>query len=172
MIHSRSSSSPACTAGHLAPRVSAPGTSALPSRHLPGLATTSSSSSSSCTAGHPAPRVSCSSSAQTTDQEYCGGLEAPRYKSEQGASPARRAATFLPILFIRLYQLTLARFLGGQCRFHPTCSEYAIAALREWGLLRGLWLTSKRLARCNPFVKGGYDPVPINEQLERGEGKR
>lgn len=113
-----------------------------------------SSSPSACTAGDLAPRSS---------PDPAGGLEASRHKSEKNPGLSRRAATLLPILLIRLYQLTLARFLGGQCRFHPTCSEYAIAALREWGLLRGLWLTSKRLARCNPFSKGGYDPVPIND---------
>jgi len=72
-----------------------------------------------------------------------------------------RALTILPlILLIRLYQITLSPFLGGQCRYHPTCSVYAIDALRDYGAIRGSIMAAKRIGRCNPFVKGGYDPVP------------
>lgn len=57
------------------------------------------------------------------------------------------------------YRVTLGRFLGGHCRFHPTCSQYAIDALRTHGALRGVVKTAGRLARCHPFAKGGYDPA-------------
>lgn len=50
--------------------------------------------------------------------------------------------------------------LPPACRFHPTCSSYAIEALKEHGPMRGLWLSIKRIARCNPFGGSGYDPVP------------
>ena len=63
------------------------------------------------------------------------------------------------IALVRLYQLTLSRFLGGQCRFVPTCSEYFIDAVRARGPLVGSLKGLRRILRCNPFSKGGYDPV-------------
>jgi putative membrane protein insertion efficiency factor len=64
------------------------------------------------------------------------------------------------LIVIRAYQLVLSPFSGGACRFHPTCSEYAVAAVEEHGLMRGLWLSLGRVARCHPFAKAGLDPVP------------
>ncbi|MFP3938200.1 MAG: membrane protein insertion efficiency factor YidD [Phycisphaerae bacterium] len=64
------------------------------------------------------------------------------------------------ILTVQLYRLTLGPVLGGRCRFLPTCSEYAIEALRRHGAVRGTLLTAWRVLRCHPFSKGGYDPVP------------
>lgn len=61
---------------------------------------------------------------------------------------------------IRAYQLILSPLLPSSCRFYPTCSHYGYEAIEKHGLLRGGWLTVKRVARCNPFCKGGYDPVP------------
>lgn len=72
----------------------------------------------------------------------------------------RRVATFPFVALIYLYKITLSPFLGGQCRFAPTCSTYAIEAYREHGVIKGTALTARRLARCHPFNKGGYDPVP------------
>ena len=75
----------------------------------------------------------------------------------------------LPILFIiRIYQKTLSFDHGlmkfyypdGYCRFHPTCSEYGYVAIERHGVVKGGWLTVKRIARCNPFNKGGFDEVP------------
>ncbi|MFB3891574.1 MAG: membrane protein insertion efficiency factor YidD [Phycisphaerae bacterium] len=63
------------------------------------------------------------------------------------------------ILLVRLYQATLARFLGGQCRFTPTCSQYFIEAVRKRGAVIGTLMGLWRILRCNPFSKGGYDPV-------------
>jgi putative membrane protein insertion efficiency factor len=65
---------------------------------------------------------------------------------------------------IRIYQITLSPFLGGHCRYEPTCSHYAIEAIKEHGPWRGGWMALKRLLRCHPFVKGGYDPVPPRQQ--------
>jgi uncharacterized protein len=70
----------------------------------------------------------------------------------------RHAATFL----IRLYQLTLSPLLGPACRFHPSCSHYALGAINRFGCLQGGWLAVKRLSRCHPWHPGGYDPVPEN----------
>ena len=64
------------------------------------------------------------------------------------------------IAAILLYRATLSPFIGGQCRFEPTCSRYGLEAYRLHGPLRGTWLTASRVLRCNPFTKGGYDPVP------------
>lgn len=67
---------------------------------------------------------------------------------------------------IRTYQWVISPLLGPRCRFHPTCSHYAIEALEVHGSLRGSWLTLKRLGRCHPFCEGGYDPVPLNSNID------
>ncbi len=61
---------------------------------------------------------------------------------------------------VRAYQLTFAAALGGQCRFTPSCSAYAMEALASHGALRGTALAARRVARCSPFCAGGHDPVP------------
>jgi putative membrane protein insertion efficiency factor len=61
---------------------------------------------------------------------------------------------------IRAYQVVVSPWLGPRCRFHPSCSQYALDALAAHGTLCGVWLAIKRLARCHPFNSGGYDPVP------------
>jgi putative membrane protein insertion efficiency factor len=63
-------------------------------------------------------------------------------------------------LFVRFYITFLSPFFGGGCRFHPSCSNYAHEAIARHGARRGFALALKRLLRCNPFVKGGFDPVP------------
>jgi putative membrane protein insertion efficiency factor len=65
----------------------------------------------------------------------------------------------LVIGFIRIYQVTLSPFVGQHCRFTPTCSQYMIDAINIKGLLRGICLGLWRIMRCNPFNRGGYDPV-------------
>ena len=64
------------------------------------------------------------------------------------------------ILPIRLYQVSLSPLLGAHCRHTPSCSQYAIEAIEEWGPAKGLWLGTKRIVRCNPWGTHGYDPVP------------
>ena len=68
--------------------------------------------------------------------------------------------TSILLRLIRLYQVSLANILGGGCRFYPSCSNYTYQAIEKYGWARGGWLGARRIARCNPFVKGGYDPVP------------
>jgi len=63
------------------------------------------------------------------------------------------------IQLIVLYRATLGQFLGGQCRFHPTCSQYAIDAISKYGATRGGWRAIKRIARCHPWGGEGYDPA-------------
>jgi putative membrane protein insertion efficiency factor len=66
----------------------------------------------------------------------------------------------LGVLLVHAYQLLLSPFAGGACRFHPTCSQYAIEAIQSHGFLRGWWLAVKRVSRCHPFARPGLDPVP------------
>ena len=64
------------------------------------------------------------------------------------------------ILLIKIYQYTLSPFIGRNCRYTPTCSNYGIEAIRKYGAIKGGWLTIKRVASCNPWGGSGYDPVP------------
>ncbi|MGY8526428.1 membrane protein insertion efficiency factor YidD [Paracidovorax citrulli] len=67
-----------------------------------------------------------------------------------------------PILLalLRAYKVALSPYFGSQCRFLPTCSDYAREAIVSHGAARGSWLAARRLCRCHPFAQGGYDPVP------------
>ena len=64
---------------------------------------------------------------------------------------------------VRLYQLILRPILPPACRYHPTCSDYALEALRGHGAARGSWLATKRICRCHPWGGSGFDPVPPKE---------
>jgi putative membrane protein insertion efficiency factor len=70
---------------------------------------------------------------------------------------------FIVINLIKLYRLTVSPLFPPSCRFHPTCSEYSIEALEKHGLIRGIWLSLKRVSKCHPFHPGGFDPVPQNK---------
>lgn len=75
-------------------------------------------------------------------------------------SAYRRAAALPLIAVVKFYQLCISPFTPPSCRFTPTCSQYAVEALRKYGPFKGGWLTLKRLARCHPWGGSGYDPVP------------
>jgi len=66
----------------------------------------------------------------------------------------------LLIALVRGYQKVISPWLPQRCRFYPTCSDYAIEALTQYGMMRGLWLSLKRISRCHPWNLGGVDPVP------------
>jgi putative membrane protein insertion efficiency factor len=68
------------------------------------------------------------------------------------------------ISVIKGYQRLLSPLLGSNCRFHPTCSSYAIEAINRFGTLKGCWLVSKRILRCHPLNAGGDDPVPTQKE--------
>ncbi|MFN5294154.1 MAG: membrane protein insertion efficiency factor YidD [Flavobacteriales bacterium] len=61
---------------------------------------------------------------------------------------------------IRLYQRYLSPLLGQNCRFDPTCSHFAVEAIEEWGVMKGIWMGARRIAKCHPWGGFGYDPVP------------
>jgi putative membrane protein insertion efficiency factor len=67
---------------------------------------------------------------------------------------------FLLILLVKGYRLIFSPYVGRSCRFAPTCSQYALDALNEYGALKGSWLALRRIGRCHPWHAGGYDPVP------------
>ncbi|MEQ8769158.1 MAG: membrane protein insertion efficiency factor YidD [Phycisphaerales bacterium] len=84
-------------------------------------------------------------------------------EERSGPGPISRSLAVPCIWMILLYRATLSPFLGGQCRFHPTCSVYGLEAYRKHGVWRGTILTLARIGRCHPFHKGGYDPVPVDD---------
>ena len=79
------------------------------------------------------------------------------------ASGAARAAVVAPI---KLYQRLVSPLTGQRCKYYPSCSEYAVQSITKFGILRGLVLAGWRLLRCNPFSRGGFDPVE-NQRLFR-----
>ncbi|WP_292915404.1 membrane protein insertion efficiency factor YidD [Nitrosomonas sp.] len=66
----------------------------------------------------------------------------------------------LIVALIKIYQYCISPLFAPSCRFSPTCSQYACEAYAKYGLLRGTWLSVLRILRCNPWSKGGYEPVP------------
>ncbi len=74
------------------------------------------------------------------------------------------------IFLIRTYQMTISpRFSHGSCRYTPTCSQYAIEAIEIHGVIKGSLMAAWRILRCNPFSKGGWDPVPPRKNKEDDE---
>ena len=78
----------------------------------------------------------------------------------QSESKIQKLPAKVMITLIRIYQLGLSPFLGQNCRFHPSCSRYAIEAIERHGMIYGVWLTVRRVGRCHPWHEGGNDPVP------------
>lgn len=80
---------------------------------------------------------------------------------KQTMAKIEQAFVFLILAIIYVYRYAISPFLGNRCRFYPTCSQYAIEALKKHGLCKGIWLSIKRLCKCHPWHHGGHDdPVP------------
>ena len=72
---------------------------------------------------------------------------------------------------IKFYQYVISPLLGPRCRFYPTCSEYAEISIKRFGVMRGMWLSLRRVGKCHPWHPGGHDPVPddnCNQNNDRG----
>jgi uncharacterized protein len=82
--------------------------------------------------------------------------------------PPSRWARTVVLLPIRAYQRLISPMLGAHCKYHPSCSEYAVQAIRRFGILRGLVLAGWRLLRCNPWSRGGFDPVEEQRLFKTG----
>lgn len=72
----------------------------------------------------------------------------------------------LLIGFFRFYQKFISPLKPPSCRFYPTCSQYGVQAVERYGFLKGGWLTMKRIVKCHPFHRGGFDPVPEKQHYE------
>lgn len=70
------------------------------------------------------------------------------------------AAARALLMFLRAYQAFLSPHMAASCKYYPSCSHYAYEAVERFGARRGAWLAARRLLRCRPFVRGGFDPVP------------
>ena len=75
------------------------------------------------------------------------------------------------ILFIRFYQKFISPLFPAKCRYYPTCSQYTLEAIQEYGAIKGTYLGIKRILKCHPFHEGGYDPIPKREN-KNSEGKK
>ena len=80
-----------------------------------------------------------------------------------------KIVTFPVALLIRGYQLIVSPLLGSNCRFMPTCSEYALESLKAYGLIKGTFLTIKRIGKCHPWGSHGYDPLPTKIEKNKYE---
>jgi uncharacterized protein len=81
----------------------------------------------------------------------------------------RSAGAWVLLALVQFYRIFLSHFFGGACKFHPSCSKYAQEAIARHGARRGVVLALKRLGRCRPFTKGGFDPVPDKEEGKTSE---
>lgn len=98
-------------------------------------------------------------------------MERPSWSSAGSSGPGapewsepvaawRRVPRAVMVSLIRGYQRVISPALPPSCRFHPSCSQYALEAVERYGVVRGSWLGIRRIIRCHPFNPGGYDPVP------------
>lgn len=84
----------------------------------------------------------------------------------------KRILIFPFLLLIRFYQIAISPYTPSSCRYSPTCSHYAVEALKVHGLFKGGWLAVKRISKCHPFGGSGYDPVPEKEDENKEREKQ
>ena len=91
--------------------------------------------------------------------------------TEPSSAPARKVGPVsgLLILLVKGYRYLISPMLASNCRYYPTCSSYSIEAIQLHGPLKGLAMSVWRIVRCNPFSKGGYDPVPGSEEAQHSD---
>lgn len=81
----------------------------------------------------------------------------------------KKIVRFPFILLVQFYQYVISPILPASCRYTPTCSQYSIEAIKEWGLIRGGWMAVKRIGSCHPWGGSGHDPVPENPNRKTSE---
>ncbi len=81
----------------------------------------------------------------------------------------RKSVKWLLISLIKFYQAAISPYLGSNCRHIPTCSNYTMEAIREWGPWKGSWIGIKRISKCHPWGTSGYDPVPKKDHTGKDE---
>jgi uncharacterized protein len=117
----------------------------------------------------------CDSSAHDSGDGgiFAAGGGAGEIDSTQAVTPScrdsmetsqRSIGTWVLLALVQFYRIFLSHFFGGACKFYPSCSKYAQEAIARHGARRGAVLALKRLGRCRPFTKGGFDPVPDKEE--------
>ena len=104
--------------------------------------------------------VYCLTPASDKTARASGTTASGRRRFAESARVVRNLPAHSMIALVWLYRTAISPFIGPSCRFEPTCSEYAMEALRRHGFFAGLWLSVKRVGRCHPYHAGGYDPVP------------
>jgi hypothetical protein len=85
-------------------------------------------------------------------------------RSDSSGESRRSAGVWVLLALVQFYRVFLSHFFGGACKFDPSCSKYAQEAIARHGARRGVVLALRRLGRCRPFTKGGFDPVPDREE--------
>lgn len=93
------------------------------------------------------------------------GIAAPRQVDGRAPAASRGVGAWILLALVRAYQIVLGPFLGGACKFYPSCSQYAIEAVQRHGARHGVVLALRRLGRCHPFTHGGNDPVPEEAEV-------
>ena len=99
--------------------------------------------------------------------------EGPDRSIDPDGAVSRRPSQVIALGAVRAYQKVLSPFMGGNCRYYPSCSHYTYEAIELHGAARGSWMGIKRIGRCHPWHEGGLDPVPGSSEAERlaaGEG--
>jgi uncharacterized protein len=110
-------------------------------------------------------RIACETSRVTAPQ-LTANTNLNTHTDTNSFARAKTFGAWWLLAFVRFYKIFFSPFLGGACKFYPSCSNYAQEAIELHGARRGAWLALKRLGRCRPFTKGGFDPVPEAEDLD------
>ena len=92
-------------------------------------------------------------------------ITAPRSNVDSASGGNPLLSVRLALGLIRAYKVLISPYFAGSCRFLPSCADYAAEAVGRYGVVRGSWLASKRLARCHPLCAAGHDPVPVEPQI-------